>query len=103
MPTAYNICTKCCVIKVVFLLAFFFFVWLITMYKKDKVAPLNLPLPFTWAVSPFFPSGAPHTPLPRGRKPLVPGKVGGGDSSPCTLCFHPLPPALPVVGGTGAK
>lgn len=24
MPTAYNICTKCCVIKVVFLLAFFF-------------------------------------------------------------------------------
>lgn len=25
------------------------------MYKK--VAPLNLPLPFVWALSPFFPSG----------------------------------------------
>lgn len=101
MPTAYDICTKCCVIKVVFYLHFFF-VWLITMYKKDKVAPLNLPLPFTWAVSPFFPPGALHTPLPRGRKPLGPGKTGGGGSSPCTLCFHSLPSAFPVMGVTGA-
>lgn len=47
------------------------------MYKKDKVAPLNLPLPFLWAVLPFFPSGAPHTPSPGEGKMRLPSRAGG--------------------------
>lgn len=47
------------------------------------MAPLNLPLPFIWALSPFFPSGAPHTSLPRGRQDPWPERFTA--AAPSTL------------------
>lgn len=84
-----------------------FFVWLITMYNKDKVAPLNLPLPFIWALSPFFPTGAPHTPFPRGGNTPVAREGSVCSTSPCALSLHTLcfqsrdshgPRSLPAQG-----
>lgn len=67
------------------------------MYKKDKVAPLNLPLPFIWALSPFFPSGAPHTRLPRGRRDPA-ASQGLWRQRRCSVS-----PAFPAIGFTGAE
>lgn len=63
------------------------------MYNKDKVAPLNLPLPFIWALSPFFPTGAPHTPLPRGGNTPIAREGYVCSISPCAS----MPSLFPVT------
>lgn len=87
MPTAYDICIKCSVIKPFFYLHFFFGLAYYNVQKKDKVAPLNLPLPFIWALLPFFPSGHLTHP-PQGKERAVGGMAPG--CSPLAL-----PVALP--------
>lgn len=91
-------------IKLFFFLLAFFSVWLITMYKTDKVAPLNLPLPFIWALSPFFPSGAPHTPSPgEGKVPVAGGQGVGGISrqQPLPHLAHSQASSSPIKDSQG--
>ena len=80
------------------------------MYKTDKVVPLNLPLPFIWALSPFFPSGAPHTPSPgEGKIPVAGARAGEASKGSRPFPTQPAPKPLrlpsrtPGPGGEGLE
>ena len=67
------------------------------MYKTDKVAPLNLPLPFTWALWPFFSGHLTHP--PRGEEgPPLPGRPM---AVPTALPCHPPFPSWGSQGLAG--
>lgn len=85
-------CLRClykvrCDYKLFFYLHFSF-VWLITMYKKDKVAPLNLPLPSIRLCRLSFPRGhLTHPPQGKERSLLL-GRLEAAAPSPPSLLLR---------------